>query len=157
MRCSRPGFVGSSWCWLALRGMLQCSNLYHCFSWHLVHLTSFCPVSFSCLPPHERQATRSAIVWPVRGAAGSFAIEWRIWMTSRGERVEGRRRTWNSGSRLTSMKFQRSRKLIIELRVGSSTPEAAPSSVLDSHRPSLRTSHTPSKVNSHAASDLTGG
>jgi hypothetical protein len=40
--------------------------------------------------------------------------------------------------------------------VFSSTPEAASSFVLDSHRPSLRTSHTPSKVNSHAAPDLIG-
>ena len=78
-------------------------------------------------------------------------------MTSTGEMAEGRRRTDNSGSLRTSMKFQRSRKLIIEIRVSSSTPEATPSSVLDSHRPSLRTSHTPSKVNSRAASDLTAG
>jgi len=156
MRFSLPGFVGVSLSWLASRGVLRCSSLYHCFSWQVVHLTSFSPVSSSWLPPQERQATRSAIVRPVRGSAGSFAIEWRICMTSRGERAaEGRRRTCNSGSLRTSMKFQRSRKLISELRVFSSTPEAAPSSVLDSHCPSSRTSQTPSKVNSHAASNLT--
>lgn len=118
----------------------------HCLSWHLVHSTSFWPITPRLLPPQARQATRSASLWPRLGIVVTCGVTARRRSTtSTGEIAPDLRFTCRLGNGRVSAKFQRTRKSTIRISVLSSTPDAASSSFADCHRCSESADQTTSR------------
>jgi len=128
---------------------LRLSMVYHCRSEHLLHSTSFSPITRRLLPPQALQATRSANLPRPPGISNSgwlVVTERSKLTTSTGEIVPAFRLICSSGKCLLSTNSQRTKKSTTRFNVPSSSPEASSKALADSHLPSGRTDQTLSRI-----------